>query len=65
MIKTGRPHPDRANISWGPIDADASAEFPYETTIYFETSEDAGTPEHSARAACCAISASKARSRKS
>jgi len=48
VIKTGKPHPDRANIQWGPID-DASADFPYETTIYFETDEDAGTPEQRAR----------------
>jgi hypothetical protein len=52
VIKTGKPHPDRANIQWGPVlDAgdDADAEFPYETTIYFDTDEDAGTPDQRAR----------------
>ena len=52
VIKTGRPHPDRANISWGALldgGDDASAEYEFETTIYFETSEDAGTPAQRAR----------------
>ncbi|HEY2366066.1 MAG TPA: hypothetical protein VGH87_06770 [Polyangiaceae bacterium] len=49
VIKTGKPHPARANISWGPIVDGGDDEFPYETTIYFETNEDAGTPEQRAR----------------
>lgn len=52
VIKTARPHPDRANIQWGPIaDAgdDASADYEFETTIFFDTAEDAGTPEQRAR----------------
>jgi len=52
VIKTPKPHPDRANIQWGPLgDAgdDSSVELPFETTIFFETSEDAGTPDQRAR----------------